>query len=102
MPQERIYTEQCPEPIMGFKDVHQQLLKFGKIYLIILKLYLFLHLLNSISATSLTAKYNNDNWEGREYDYYVSFLPNYYQMQLIDVNNIVYLCKFVNFLIYYY
>ena len=46
MPQERTYTDQCPEPIMGFQVLHQQLLVFGKIYLIMLKLYLFRHLLN--------------------------------------------------------
>ena len=27
MPQERIYTDQCPKPIMGFQDLHQQLLE---------------------------------------------------------------------------
>ena len=35
---------------MGFQDLHQLLLEFWKMHHIILKLYLFLYLLNNISA----------------------------------------------------
>ena len=79
---------------MGFPDLLQHLLEFGKIYLIILKLYLLLHFLNRLLPNYY---YYYHHFFGCELN--VRILRS---MQLIDVNNIVYLCEFVNLLTYYY